>query len=100
MFNFLILSISSDLEIREYLCLVAHVFRGDTVQDMMNSSLFINIHTYITYTYIYMFVSIMTKHTICQVAKQDATFQHSKVYRKRSDILQVPLNLNTPETLT
>ena len=60
----------------------------------------INIHTYITYTYIYMFVSIMTKHTICQVAKQDATFQHSKVYRKRSDILQVPLNLNTPETLT
>lgn len=42
----------------------------------------------------------MTKHTICQVAKQDATFQHSKVYRKVSDILQVPLNLNTAETPT
>ena len=42
----------------------------------------------------------MTKHTICQVVKQDATFQHSKVYPKRSDILQVPLNLNTPETPT
>lgn len=34
--TFFILSISSDLE---YLCLVAHVFRGDTVQGMMNSSL-------------------------------------------------------------
>lgn len=47
-----------------------------------------------------MFVVIMTKHTICQAAKQDATFQHLKVYRQGSDILQVPLNLTTPETLT
>ena len=42
----------------------------------------------------------MTKHTTCQVAKQDTTFQRSKGYHEASDILQVPLNLNTPETPT
>lgn len=59
--------------------------------------MYIGIHVYI-HTYTHIFVIIVTQHTTCQVAIQNATLQHFTACLKGSDYLQMPLNLNKPKS--